>query len=274
MILQKITHSRASTTIRNLLLKPMITAAALTALVLTSCNPKTNENNYRQTIDTYNSSLSAYWKMDETGGARSSAVYVMTMTAGNGPTSATGLLGLASKFEAASSQYLKIDGATATGLQFTSRFAVSAWVKPSSVAGSTSRVIFNKLNASGQDVVTLSYTQSNIYANIRQANGTITTIGAIYTFAVDQWVHVFLSGNGQTLKLYINGSSVDLGSAYADIDSTTGDAYIGAGKSSERFFDGLIDEVAVWKNPDFPNTMVLDELALALYNEGKGLSAN
>ena len=96
------------------------------------------------------------------------------------------------------------------------------------------------------------------------------------TYAINNWHHVVLTiGSDQDGVLYVNGSSaatfsgaynsgsLDMFSIAVDYDNSGGSA-----GNPAQYFDGKIDEVAVW------NVALNAADVTALYNSGDGLKAS
>jgi nitrous oxidase accessory protein NosD len=84
---------------------------------------------------------------------------------------------------------------------------------------------------------------------------------------VDDWAHVVGTYDGSIMKLYVNGVKVDEKSQTGTIATPAGDARIGCIDNygvDARFFEGKIDEVAIYDRP-----LTLEEIEQH-YNEGAG----
>jgi len=174
--------------------------------------------------------------------------------------------------------YVAADGVTSnlnssTGLPFT----VSAWAYPdTTVSGTTAccsqREAIFAFNNSGANLNLLFYAQDGSTQKFYH-HGTASNsyTGSSNTFESGQWHHIVMvvdsSGNG---KLYVNGgqeatwsngsnSSVNRFSIGQEWDSST---------SASDFFDGKIDEVAIW------NVALSAADVTTLYNSGNGLKAS
>jgi len=151
--------------------------------------------------------------------------------------------------------------------------SVSAWVYPDD--GTSEQLVFG-------------FYDNNVFANgpsvwfggtdfkFAYDSGSLTTVHSSSTYEINNWHHVVLTiGSDQDGVLYVNGSSaatfsgalnsggLDMFSIAVDYDSSGGTA-----GNLSQYFDGKIDEVAVWN----------DELSAAdvtaLYNSGNGLKAS
>jgi len=84
------------------------------------------------------------------------------------------------------------------------------------------------------------------------------------------WYHVVGTNDGTNSKIYINGD-LEATVAQGNPAGPTGDLKIGlcsTQSQSYRYWDGLIDEVAIWND-----ALTADEIT-ALYNSGNGLDAS
>jgi len=84
------------------------------------------------------------------------------------------------------------------------------------------------------------------------------------------WYHVVGTNDGTNSKIYINGALAGT-AAQGNPAGPTGDLKIGlcsTQSQSYRYWDGLIDEVAIWND-----ALTADEIT-ALYNSGNGLDAS
>jgi len=152
--------------------------------------------------------------------------------------------------------------------------SVSAWVYPDD--GTSEQLVFGFYKNSafangpsvlygGADLKFSYYDQTPIYDNSSS------------TYAINNWHHVVLTiGSDQDGVLYVNGSSaatfsgahnsggLDMFSIAMDYDSTEDDT----AASASKYFDGKIDEVAVW-NDELTSTEVT-----AIYNSGNMLNVS
>lgn len=67
-------------------------------------------------------------------------------------------------------------------------------------------------------------------------------------FDANKWYHVALVQNGTGLKLYVNGTLVETGTARRTIPSLANNCYISYSYDSSRYIQGCISEVRVWSD--------------------------
>ena len=151
--------------------------------------------------------------------------------------------------------------------------SVSAWVYPEN--GTKEQLVFgfykNNAFANGPSVW---FGGSNY--KFAYWNQTLTTVHSSSTYAINNWHHVVLTiGSDRNGVLYVNGSSaatfsgvfnsggLDMFSIAVDYDSSGGTA-----GNLTQYFDGKIDEVAVW------NVALNAADVTSLYNSGNGIKAS
>jgi len=136
-----------------------------------------------------------------------------------------------------------ISAGNPTELQFTSSFSISAWFKSSSATSQrivskddgTNRSYFVQLSATGA-IEAAIYTSGTKQLNT-SASG----------LADGNWHHlVFTFENGVGTKLYIDNGTPTTDSATGTLDNDTNNFEIGRREDGSKFFNGDIDEVAVW----------------------------
>jgi hypothetical protein len=151
--------------------------------------------------------------------------------------------------------------------------SVSAWVYPDN--GTKEQLVFGFYEdddfANGPSVW---YGAADL--KFSYYNQTLTTVHSSSTYAINNWHHVVLTiGSDRDGVLYVNGSpaltfsgaynsgGIDMFSIAVDYDISSGSA-----GSPGQYFDGKIDEVAVW------NVALNAADVTALYNSGNGLKAS
>jgi len=169
--------------------------------------------------------------------------------------------------------YVVADGVTSnldssTGLPFT----VSAWAYPDTTTKGAI-FAFNKTGNNAENLNILYFAQDGStqkFYHYDRGNNSWTV--STNTFDPGEWHHIVVvvdsSGNG---KLYVNGGEEGTWSNGTNTSAdrfSIGQEYDGSGSTASDFFDGKIDEVAIW-NVDLSTSDVT-----SLYNSGNGLKAS
>lgn len=201
-------------------------------------------------------SIVSRWKLTEASGNRADSVGSNTLTE-NG----TGGVGSAAAqfsvdgadLEQSEADFLSIDDASQTGLDFTGDFSFSCWIKPETV--STNMGIFAKhLNTGNQRGYTLTYQgASNRFIFETSSTGAAGNFTLhSYTMTAGTWYHLAFvydasAGEGD---LYINGASA--GGTQTGLNTSLfnntaafrlGDDGFADGTDS---FDGVMSDAAIW----------------------------
>ena len=214
-------------------------------------------------------SYTLYW--DNVPGIDSSDTAITSITNDN-YTDSTKETNYALDFDG-SNDYVAADGVTSnldssTGLPFT----VSAWAYPDTT-NNEAIWAFNKTGNNDENLNLLFYarggsTKKFYHYDRGSSSWTLST----NTFETGEWHHIVvvvdLSGNG---KLYVNGGEEGTWSNGTNTSAdrfSIGQEYDGSGSTASDFFDGKIDEVAVW------NVALSAADVTSLYNSGNGLKAS
>ena len=107
---------------------------------------------------------------------------------------------------------------------------------------------------------------------LQHIGGSGTNSGSNTSFNTNTWYHVVGVNDGTDSKIYVNGTLVNT-AAQSNPAASSGDFLIGAHFSSltgnpNRWWDGNIDEVAVWNH-----SLSASEVA-EIYNLGQGLDVS
>ena len=192
-------------------------------------------------------SIVSRWYLGEGSGTRDDAVGSNDLTDNNTVTSASGKFGTdAADFERGNSEYLSITDASQTGLDFTSAFTLSAWVKLETSAGASDSLIMRKFGSNGYSFYINTAGVLGVYIH----NGTTDeNVEDTYVFETGIWYHVaVVYAQNSRLTLYINGREVDESTTTIPT-SLPGNAdtfYMGSTAGSSNFFDGLILDATAW----------------------------
>jgi hypothetical protein len=234
--------------------------------------------------------LQGLWLMEEASGAR--ADYTANnndLTDNNTVTSSADVQegALSADFESANSESLSIADGSQTGLDITGSLTICLWVKPESTPA-TDRTFVSKFVLTGNQrqyiLQVLSTGEIDCILSPDGTSGTTRATGAS-TLGTGAWKHIAAVYNGTDIRLYIDGAvdtnGTDNPKAYTGgIFNGTGTFRIGAfGNTASEFYDGLMDEVAIFNRPlsateiddiynngiqdppavTFPTTAVLDD---------------
>lgn len=217
----------------------------------------------------------AYWKMDESSGNISDSVDSHTGTNVNGVTFAPGIINNGADIELSSSQHFTVPDSDDWNFG-AGNFSISLWVKFESLTNDTNQQFIMQYE-DGNNRWMLGTTASGANHNVRffANDGGVTK--ALYDSSGDEfastgvWYHVVLVRNGTSVLVYINNSSVSLTEITPigtnDLGNHVGSLYMGIyGTGTELKFDGLMDEVGIWKG----KALTAGEVG-ELYNNGEGL---
>jgi len=192
----------------------------------------------------------SYWRLGEASGT------TLADAAGTNPGSAKGglTLGVAGALGSdpdtavglgSNSAYVSVGNAA--NLNFVADFSVEAWAKPTVVNG-TSGAVVHKGGPSGYSV----WQYRLALTSAKQWRGTVFVGNSAITVtapgsATTAWTHLVMTKAGTTLRLYVNGVQVASATVGGTLNTSTGILAIGrTGASSADYFNGVVDEVAVY----------------------------
>lgn len=192
-----------------------------------------------------------------------------TLTNFNTVTTGTGKIGTGSDFEASSSQYLRINDGSQSGLDVTTQFSLCFWMnfETASVpmfirkyggAGVRSYLF----EFTGTDTLTFRATLSGdgTAGDTRSSTTTVTPGNGTYH-------HYGMSYNAGTIKYYYDGSQLgsDVTSSVTSIFSSSANFFLGSSNGTGQYIDGVLNQTAFW-NVEKSATDFSD-----IYNGGSGL---
>lgn len=226
------------------------------------------------TLAAYDTSLAAYWKLDETTGstwADSIASTSLTSMAANSSTSitsATGISGSAASLTRASFHY-GTNASVASTVAPASSMVVSAWIY-SGAFPTTSNVgddffVIRGLNSGGTQVFSLYVTSAGV--KFQLAASVSAAVGAIPSNSA--WHHVVGIAAGSSVDLYVDGVKGTSLSGAVSFSNVVSSIQIG-GKNNGYNFNGRLDEIALWKDVTFADSSAQQAFVTALYNGGAG----
>ncbi|MCR9237715.1 MAG: cadherin-like domain-containing protein, partial [Alphaproteobacteria bacterium] len=125
--------------------------------------------------------------------------------------------------------------------------SVQLWFNADSTSGTN--MLLNKdggrsgeLKLYIEDGVLVGSLGSEISTGSRGGADVVKTTG----ISEGEWNHVTLTWDGEDLSLYLNGELVDTDGSSKGLNRNSGDIFIGADHDEKDFFDGTIDEVAIF----------------------------
>ena len=151
-----------------------------------------------------------------------------------------------------------VDCGTVAGLNSTSNFCASVWFKYTGTLSGTDNIMLSGGSGTTNDFYIQPVNATTIRYQVASAN----TNFSVTSMAQNTWIHLFLAHIGTTVTLYMNG--VLQGGATRPIPTSIGtDFSIGRYGllGGIYYFQGNIDEVAVWNTDQSANVS-------AIYNSG------
>ena len=149
---------------------------------------------------------------------------------------------------------MSLDGSTGylsvadnSALDMTGDLTIEAWVKPT--VTNKSMAILQKSSGSAYSSwqYRLGVTSGGLWRGTVFIGGTNYTVTAPDPPSTSAWTYLVLTRSGSTLTLYVNGVAVASSTASGAINTSSGILAIGrAGSSSSDYFNGSVDEVAVY----------------------------
>lgn len=222
-------------------------------------------------------SLVSYWELEEiqtgSGVTRVDSHGTNDLTDNNTVGDATGIEGTGADIELSNSEHLSITDASQTGLDLSGDFTIQTWVKfeslPSNGAGMG---IITKDTLTTANAYFMSvFTSGGVVYAYNQVNRTTTDLVqnfAAWNPSTGVWYHLLLvyDASAGNLKFYVDNSLLanNTDGTVTSIQNNSLPFSIGS-HDGKRFFDGVIDEVAVWSK-------VLSSTERAdLYNSGSAI---
>ena len=153
--------------------------------------------------------------------------------------------------------------AGASTLSGETALSISAWVYPTAYGDATAPSFVSTDEASPRAFYLGLYNGTNFRFSLSTNGANLTSLDTtVSTVDLNTWQHILVTWDQVNLKLYKNGvllKTVATTFASNGTFTTTNDLLIGARRSSAGFFEGKIDEVAIWNS-------VQD--AVTIYNSG------
>jgi concanavalin A-like lectin/glucanase superfamily protein len=190
------------------------------------------------------SSPVAYWRLGESSGTTAATeVGVSSGTYAGGYT-----LGRPGALAWDSNTSVEFNGTSArvqvahsSTVNLTTHVSIEAWVKPDTVNGT--RYILHKAT-----FYYLYILNNRTVFGIR-SGGVYVWVESTGLVTTGSWQHVVGTYDGANFILYRNGSEAARFSFAGPIDPSTGALFIGAFDAASSFFDGVLDEIALYDRP-------------------------
>jgi len=126
-------------------------------------------------------------------------------------------------------------------------YTVTAWVRPRTVRAQS---IVVRTNASGPSVLRLHQIRMNAAGKFEHSTvgGNPVTITGTTTALADQWYHVAIVATSDGLaRLFVNGTEEGTPAAIGSLSAAATRWMVGSNSGGGMaYFDGLIDDVAIW----------------------------
>jgi len=219
--------------------------------------PSANAN-----LSDYDGYLVAYWNMDEASGNRAdSSGNGHTLVDTNTVTSRAGINGLAAEFTDGNDEKLTI--ADHADFDITAGFAFSVWVYQDTPAGDDA--VFDKGSRYGL------YDNGTYTGRVSMGLAQVCSTG-VSSEAI--WSHLVFIGDSTAGYMYIYMDNVQVGGpTILNTLDQNNDPFV-VGNLSTSWWDGAIDELAVWKHIVFADQPARELFVSDLYNSGTGMVWN
>lgn len=151
----------------------------------------------------------------------------------------------AMEFDALSSEY--IEAPNNSSLQLTDKLTLSCWIKASDVSATNS--IIDKFYDGADRSYMLRLQSTTIRLSLGNTSGSASvTYQSTATLSNNTWYHIVttFSSTDNEVKIYINGSLDSTHSKTDLISSNNQPLRLGTGYNLLNYFDGDMDEVAIW----------------------------
>lgn len=206
--------------------------------------------------------LTSYWKLDEASGSVIDEQGNATSTNNGATTGVTGIIGNAYDFEASENDWITL-GADLFDFQGTTAFSVQLWIKIES--DGDYNTFAHEINPTQQ--YGMKRRGIDKKASI-ETNGASELIGNT-DILIGNWYHIVYVLDTANVFIYVNGSEDAVKGSRTSIQNgadTNGSIGRRDWAGSHEYFDGIIDEVAVWKR-----ALSAAEVS-ELYNNGTGFA--
>ena len=161
-------------------------------------------------------------------------------------------------FDPLSDQYIDLG----TSLSLANEYTISSWININNTTAGARVIVYKGSNSSYEFGLEVNRTSGKL-STLGASTGPVFTSNT--TLAAGVWYHAALTkavvGGTKTYTFFLNGQPDGTGTTTVAPNYTSGITAIGRfGSSSGGYFNGLIDEVALF------NTALTDEEILSIYN--------
>lgn len=181
-----------------------------------------------------------YWRLGEASGTTATDV----KGASNGTYAGSYTLGRPDPLVDDADTAIELDGLSGrisvphtSALNLTTQLTIEAWVKPDSLTGT--RWIVNR-----GTYYYLYISDGTTYFGIR--TGAAYVYVTTTTVTTGSWQHLVGTYDGSTMNLYRDNSVVASAAISGAVDANTSAVFLGALDGTESFFDGHLDEIAIY----------------------------
>jgi len=193
----------------------------------------------------------SYWKLDETSGSvYSDYIGANSATSTDIPTPVAGRVNGAQQFNG-SSDGITAPGITAYDFSTGTSFTFEAWIKHVTGSYISEEIIVERKSSSGALAINLKFNSTAVSFSVRNTASEIYDVTGTTNLYDNNWHHVVgvRDANTNQLKIYVDGVLENTVSATytAGFASPTTEINMGwRSSTSAGFFDGIIDEVAIY----------------------------
>lgn len=214
--------------------------------VLAARNARINYTNDASCVGAWYMNGSSTTETDRSGDGNT-----LTETSGTIPRGTdipSGYTGYSRDFEAtADTEYLDGGDGNSLDISGTSNFSAVMWVKRESTGG---QIIFGKwIESTNQRQYRVRFSSGNLFGLDISADGIAESASGFSTTAITTtgtWYHLAVVYNGTNIKTYLNASLNDTDTVSANFHTGTDTFKIGVSGDLAGYYDGLIDEVAIF----------------------------
>lgn len=129
-------------------------------------------------------------------------------------------------------------------LDLTNGMTLEAWVYPTALSN-TWRTVLIKENSPNLAYVLYANSDTNVPAT-DVYNGSYNTIKGTSSPALNAWIHLAVTYDGTTERLYVNGTEIALRSLQGSAQISTGALRIGGNSMWGEYFKGNLDEIRIY----------------------------